>query len=55
MSTLFEMGWNSYEFYFESKFVDLYITNQLMILGAVVLAGLFARKIIKKYRGTTNE
>ena len=47
MKHIFEMGWNSYEFYFESRLVDFYITNQMLALGVALIVALRVRKVLK--------
>ena len=47
MKQIFEMGWDSFGFYFESRLVDLYLSNQLIALGVALAVALRVRKVLK--------
>jgi hypothetical protein len=47
MSKIFSIQWDTYELSFESKFLDFYITNELLTALVVVLVVLRARKLLK--------
>lgn len=47
MERIFSIEWTSYELSFESKFLDFYITNELIALLVLSLVVLRARKLLK--------
>jgi len=47
MSRIFSIEWTSYEFSFESRFLDFYVTNELIALLVLSLVMLRARKLLK--------
>lgn len=47
MKQFFQMGWDSFGFYFESRLMDLYLSNQLIALGLALAIALRIRKVLK--------
>jgi hypothetical protein len=47
MAKYFEIGWDKFGFYIETRLVDLYIDNRGLALGVAVIVALRVRKVIK--------
>lgn len=47
MKRFFELGWDSFGFYFESRLVDLYLSNQFLALALALAVALRVRKVLK--------
>ena len=47
MAKFFEIGWDKFGFYFETRLVDLYIDNRGLALGVALIVALRVRKVIK--------
>ena len=47
MRKVFEMGWDSFGFYFESRLVDFYLSNQFIALSLALIVALRVRKVLK--------
>jgi hypothetical protein len=47
MAKYFEIGWDKFGFYIETRLIDLYIDNRGLALGVAVIVALRVRKVIK--------
>lgn len=47
MERIFSIEWTTYELSIESKFLDIYLTNELIALAVAVVVVLRMRKLLK--------